>query len=499
MTRVRTRLSRLPLRARLVAGFAAATLVTTLAAGALIYWRVSYALDRGLDSELTQADRRLTALVRPDGTVANHAQADATGVGWQILTSDGRVLDHGGPTGDNALVSVRRLHLAVTQPRVYNVGDFLPVSAQSFRVHVAAAGGTPGDLLLVGVRRDHRDEALRELLVQFSVAGLGVLLISALVGDRLSRAALRPVERYRRQAAEIAGGSGDLRLAVPANRDDEITRLGHTFNDMLASLEEALDRERHFVDDASHELRTPVTLLTSRVQLALRRPRTVAEHERILTELRVDLDRLAQLAEQLLQVGRVGLRNREDPHDKDLVATVQRVVTQRRAADPSRAGDLVVALPSDPLVVPLPEFQVERIVTNLLDNAAAHGAPPVEVTVDRAAAGWARLVVADAGDGMALELLRTVTQRFVRAEEARGRPGSGLGLSLVNALVIQAGGELRICSRGCHTSHGLDVTVPCTHDTATTMTVLLPTTVPGDDQDPGPPGPAFTKTSSTSA
>jgi signal transduction histidine kinase len=133
------------------------------------------------------------------------------------------------------------------------------------------------------------------------------------------------------------------------------------------------------------------------------------------------------------------------------------------------------------------DFELERIVTNLLDNAAAHGAPPFEVTVDRPAPGWARMTVSDAGAGMPPTLLTVATQRFARAEAARSRPGSGLGLSLVEALVSQAGGELRLCHSGQHTSHGRPAPVECSHGPAMTVTVLLavapdPATGPTDEK-----------------
>ncbi len=474
MTRLRTRVSRLPLRLRLVAGFSAAMFVVLLAAGSFVYWRVAYALDRGLDTELRQVSRTLRPLVAPDGQVTDRSAAEATGVAWQVLDADGTVSDSGGPAGATAMVGPRQLARADGGTRTYNVGDFLPVAHHPYRLRVTPVGSSPQHYLLVGVRRDHRDEALRELLVQLLVAGLGAMLITALVGERLARAALRPVERYRRRAAAIAAGSAELRLDVPPLRDDEITRLGHTFNDMLSSLEEALERERQFVNDASHELRTPVTLLTSRVQLALRRSRTQAEHERILAELAVDLDRLARLADRLLQVGRAEARTHSASGSSDLVAVVGKVVSQRRLADPAAAGDVSVTLPSRPLPIGVADFELERILTNLLDNAATHGAPPVEVTVDDPVPGWARLSVSDSGAGMPTALLTSATQRFARADDARARPGSGLGLSLVEALVNEAGGELRLCHAGHHGSHGRPAPVQCAHGPEMTVTVLLP-------------------------
>ena len=485
MSKLRARLSRLPLRVRLVAGFSAASLVVLLAAGVFVYWRVAYALDRALDTELTQASQTLEPLVRPDGQVSSRSAADATGVAWQVLDTDGTSLDHGGPAGATALLSSRQLDRVTTTPRTFDVGDFLPSSAEPYRLQVVQLSASPRRYLLVGVRRDHRDEALRELLVQLTLAGLGALLVTALVGERLARAALRPVERYRRRAAVIAAGSTMLRLDVPPLRDDEITRLGHTFNDMLTTLEGALVRERQFVTEASHELRTPITLLTSRIQLALRRPRSPAEHERILTELKVDLDRLAALSDQLLQLGQVD--GSHTSGHSDLVTVASRTINQRRLADPEQAGNLIVTLPEHHLPVPLADFELERVVTNLLDNAAAHGAPPVEVSVDEPAPGWARLTIADSGDGMPPALLATANQRFARADDARPRPGSGLGLSLVDALVTGARGELRLCHDGRHSSHGRPAPVPCTHRPAMTVTVLLPTAPVLADASAAPP------------
>lgn len=481
MSTLPARLSELPLRVRLVAGFSAASLMVLIAAGVFVYWRVEYALDRGLDTELSQARQTLTRLVQSDGEVRDRSAAEATGVAWQVLDQDGAVLDQGGPAGTSILLSAQQLDRVTSTPRTFDVGDLLPVSSKPYRLQVVQLRGSSPRYLLVGVRRDHRDEALRELLAQLALAGLGALLVTALVGDRLARAALRPVERYRRRAAAIAAGDTTLRLDVPLVRDDEITRLGHTFNDMLTTLEGALHRERQFLDEASHELRTPVTLLSSRIQLALRRPRTPADHERILSELKVDLDRLAALAEQLLQLGRVDPNH--DPAHSDLVTVVGRTINQRRLADPGQAANLTAALPEGCLAVPMADFEMERVVTNLLDNAATHGVPPVEVSVDQPSPGWARLVVSDSGTGMSPALLATATQRFTRSDDARARPGSGLGLSLVEALVTAASGELRLCHDGRHSSHGRSIPVACAHDSAMRVTVLLPASV----SEPGTP------------
>jgi two-component system OmpR family sensor kinase len=238
---------------------------------------------------------------------------------------------------------------------------------------------------------------------------------------------------------------------------------------MLDALENALERERRFVYDASHELRTPLTLLKTRVQLALRRPRAVAEHEQVLAEIQTDLVRLTQLAEHLLAVGAPpALETETEP--TDLAALAEHEVARRTALASDQILQLTVRGPVD---VALAGGPVTQLLTNLLDNAALHGRPPIAVSVD-VVEGAGRLVVVDQGEGMGPDMLATAIHRFSRSEASRSRPGFGLGLSLVEAIVSRAGGELRLCYVGTHQRFGHGYPIPCQHDEAMTVTVLLP-------------------------
>jgi signal transduction histidine kinase len=455
--------NRLPLHARLVAGFVAAMLVLLTGAGVFVYWRVEYALNRALDMELTRAAQTMKPLVRADGTVSDVDRANATGADWQVLVPGGIVRDRGGAAPPHALV--KPSHMPDRGSVTVDRGALLPVGAvRPLRVRVVRAG-KDGPWLAVAVRRAHRDEALRELLAQLVLAGFGSLLIAGLVGDLLARSALRPVERYRSRAAEITAGGQGLRLDVPDDRDDEVTRLGHTLNEMLDAQEAALEREQQFVEDASHELRTPLTLIKARIQLARSRTRTVAEHEKTLAELDQDVERLVSLSTQLLEQG--------DPADQqstgaDLGDLAQQVAEARDAA---RRG-VRVRVEGD-VHAAADAHTLERIVANLLDNALLHGRAPIELDVRRDGA-WAVLSVTDAGSGMDPEMLSQATRRFARAPEARSRPGSGLGLALVEQLVRAAGGQVRLCSGGQHTVHGAQAELPCDHDERMRVTVLLP-------------------------
>ncbi len=486
---LRDRMRRLPLRVRLVAGFSATMLVVLTAAGAFVYWRVSYALDRQLNSDLADVARVLGPLVTPTGQTRAGAQRVVAGQLFQVLDRDGRVLSSSPALGDDPLISAAAAREALNEPVRRDVGALLPVANHPLRAYAVALPGAPSRqaaVLVVAARRDHRDEALLELLGQLAAAGLGALLVTALVGERLAKFALRPVEVYRAQAEDIRGGAAGVRLDVPSERHDEVTRLGDTLNAMLDALEEALDRERHFVNDASHELRTPLTLLRTRVQLARRRTRTLAEHEAVLAEIETDVVRLTRLADQLLHVGTQAAGDAEA--HCDLATVVRREVSRRgvlpgAAARGSSPGGVSVDA-DEPVEVALGEVPVTQVLGNLLDNAASHGAPPVHVRVDRVP-GYGRLTVSDCGPGMDPEMLATATRRFARSAESRPREGFGLGLSLVEAIVLGAGGELRLCFAGHHQHFGDSGAGPCRHDDLMTVTVLLPLAGGGERSGPG--------------
>ncbi len=491
MTRVgrhtRGRIFRIPLRRRLVAGFAATMLVLLTAAGAFVYWRVQFALDRSLNRNLDGAAAVLAPMVTATGQLPADSASLARIDGFQVLDASGRILDQDTKLGSDVALTPAQLRQATVSPIRRDTGELLPVTRRPFRLYAtpvrvrASSGSRPRRLVLViAIRRDQHDEALRELLLQLTAAGLGTLVLTSVVGDLLARAALRPVEMYRRRAADIAAGATDLRLDVPPGREDEITRLGHTLNGMLGALSAALERERRFINDASHELRTPLTLVSGRVQLMLSRPRSVEQYQAGLAEMTKDLARMTRMADELLELGTEQNHHRhsDEPREgHDMAAEVVGAVQARTTlAQPGTSYSDFGALSvksNGAVPVDLDPVTVRRVVDNLLDNAALHGAPPVAVTVD-VLDGWARLQVRDAGEGMPPELLSTAAERFARSPEARTRPGSGLGLSLIATIATNAGGQLRLCHDGHHEVVGAQVSAPCTHDGAMTVTVLLP-------------------------
>ena len=279
-------------------------------AGAFVWWRVEVALDARLDADLEAqaADLRAAAADRSPGAALAAVGAHARLA--QLLAADGSPLATGAELrGRPALLSGPRVRAAAAGPLQAERGDLFSARGEHLRFRaepVDAAGPGRAAVALTVVRLDQRDEALRELLLQLALANLVALGLASVVGYRVARGALDPVERYREQAERIAQGATGVRLEVPAARADEITRLGTTLNTMLAAQERAAERQQQLVDDASHELRTPLSALSAEVELALRRPRSADELTDAMRRIASDTNRLKTLADELLVLGAVG-------------------------------------------------------------------------------------------------------------------------------------------------------------------------------------------------
>jgi two-component system OmpR family sensor kinase len=461
---------RLPLRARLVTGFVAVMVVVLTGAGAFVYWRVQVALDGTLNAALGDQASTVQQAWRshPGAPTEVTAVLPPEALG-QVLDVDGRVLSSTLPATGLVLLPAADRRAAATALLDVSSGNVLTGGSRRLRalaLPLVVGVGEPPRIAVVAVRLGQRDEALRELLAQLAAANALALAAAAVVGYRLARAALLPVERYRSRAELIAAGAAGVRLDVPTGVDDEVSRLGHTLNRMLTEQERAAEQQRQFLADASHELRAPLTVLTSEVELALRRPRTAQEYEQTLQQVAQDTARLVALTDQLLD-----LESTPAPGRASVPEALERAVARTRSQAPTR--DVVVA-GHGAVVVALSEGGLEQVLRNLTDNAVLHGTGTV--TLASAGDGPVLLTVSDEGSGPPEDFVPHAVERFRRADPARSTPGNGLGLALVHSLVTQAGGELRLCTRGSHHRYPpLAFDIACAHGSVGThLTAVLP-------------------------
>jgi two-component system sensor histidine kinase MprB len=300
-----------------------------------------------------------------------------------------------------------------------------------------------GDVLVLAQSWGPTKKQLADLsLVLFLIGGAGVV-VAAVAGTAVARTGLRPVQRLTR-ATERVARTGDLR-PIQVDGDDELARLSHSFNLMLAAVSEAQNRQRQLVADAGHELRTPLTSLRTNLELLLsaEKPDTpqLAESDRreIHEDLRAQLDELTQLIGDLVELAR------EDAppvaHERvDMAEVVEQALARARR----RASDVHFEVDLQPWYLFGEPHTLERAVLNLLDNAVKFSPPGGTVRVDLrpAAHGYAFLQVADAGPGIKDSDLPHVFERFYRSDEARTLPGSGLGLAIVKSAAERHGGAV---------------------------------------------------------
>jgi two-component system OmpR family sensor kinase len=242
----------------------------------------------------------------------------------------------------------------------------------------------------------------------------------------------------RRRAETISAETPGERLPVPET-GDELQRLGTTLNEMLERLETALAREREFVADAGHELRTPLALLRTELELALRQATTVDElRDAILMSSR-EADRLSQLAEDLLLIARaerngLPLRREQVKVDELFAGVVTRFELQAR-----ESGKSLRTVPAQGLTVDGDPLRLQQALGNLVDNALRYGGPTIRLVADNEG-----LHVRDDGPGFPHQFLPQAFERFSRPAGARGNAGAGLGLSIVRAIAEAHGGTAHV-------------------------------------------------------
>jgi signal transduction histidine kinase len=294
--------------------------------------------------------------------------------------------------------------------------------------------------VVVGRSLEERDDAVR-LFLLFVLIGLPSLWLAiGLLTWILVGRALRPVESIRQAVDEISSLALQVRVPVPPG-DDEITRLTRTMNRMLERLEVGHARQRRFVSDASHELRSPVAAIRQFAEVAALHPeRTdLAEFSRVVLSESV---RVQNLVEDLLLLARLdedGPLPVKTPLDlDDLVFTEARRLreTTSMRIDTARVGAGRVRGDGRAL---------ERVLRNLGDNAARHAKALLSFALS-SQGGWVELTVDDDGKGIPDAERQRVFERFVRLDEARNRDagGSGLGLSIVNEVVAAHGGVISV-------------------------------------------------------
>jgi two-component system, OmpR family, sensor kinase len=432
--------SRLPIRVRLTAAFALAMVLVLAAAGLFVYLRLKDDLDDNLRAALETRAQAVAAAGSADAGALEEGEEGFA----QLIARDGRVLDSAGGVRGTALdrTEVRRAgsDVVVVDRRV-------PGIEGTARVLARPADRPPGAAVVaVGQSLDDRDETLAGLAASFAVGGPIAVLLASIAGYLLAATGLRPVEAMRRRAREVSLSRAGERLPLPAARD-EIRRLGETLNGMLDRLQRSFERERRFVADAGHELRTPVAVVKTELEGAMRTGDYGPDVREALAAAIEECDHLAQLAEDLLVVARSAEGELPVRPEELRAGPLLEDVRERfadRAAQRNRSIRVEVEdglrLNGDPL-------RVRQALGNLVDNALRHGDGEIVLRSRRESRG-VELEVSDRGPGFEPAIADRAFERFARGDRARTRGGTGLGMAIVRAVAEAHGGRAEIVPGG---------------------------------------------------
>jgi signal transduction histidine kinase len=419
-------------------------LVVGLAA-LFVYLRLASDLDQSINNGLrTRANDVATLIGQADSGLSEGSSAGLTEAEdnfAQVLTPRGRVFD---ATAD---ASVPALTPAETEEALSGPSSFdhrhvsgiegearlfgLPVDAQDRRL-----------VVVVGTSVEDRNGALDGLVRAFALGGPLAVLLASGIGYVVASVGLSPVEAMRRRAQGITLQRGGERLPLPVARD-EIHRLGETLNSMLARLEASFERERRFVADASHELRTPIAVLRAELEVTLRDGSYDASTRDALVSAIEEADRLTRLAEDLLVIARADEGRLPIKRECVDVARLLEGCRERFAARAKQLGRGLIVEARPGLTAQFDPLRVQQALNNLVDNAFRHGQGDVLMRA-QASSDMLEISVRDQGPGFPPQFAAQAFERFTRADPARGRGGSGLGLAIVSAIVRAHGGEAEV-------------------------------------------------------
>ena len=382
---------------------------------------------------VTRVQRNARDLEENDGRLEIEGGFDYEwdGVFSAVFGSDGTALSGELPADASALpLSDRAVQTLTADGQAYYVYDrYVPLDGGG--VWVRGMTVTVGTVSTVG--------ALGRLALVIVPA---VVVLAAAGGYLIAALALRPLERVSAAADEISGGADLSRRIDHRAGSKEVARLAGAFNGMMGRLEESFRREKQFVSDASHELRTPTAVIVAECDYALANARDDADWRESAETVRRQAGRMTALIGQLLRYARLEQGTARMEPERLELGELAAVVAEEQSAV---TGVPVAAELAPGVFVRGDGILLTRLVTNLVGNACKFGASAVTVRLTREA-GEAVLSVADDGVGIAPAEQARIFDRFYQTDRARsaGDGGSGLGLAMVKQIAALHGGAVAV-------------------------------------------------------
>jgi heavy metal sensor kinase len=450
------------IRFKLTVWFVGILAIVILAISGLLYFGLQRVLLQSVDANLRIAGVRSVAPASADlapGDTTNPESFQSEQLRRLVLLSNtpARLLALDGTLLQSDPLFPRGIAIAQEALATANQGaarfETINVDASTYRLYTAPVKVNNIRTAIIQVVDPLDDQistlaGLRSLLIWLIPVSL---LLAALAGIFLAGRALAPMTRVRSDVEKIIEHSDLTHRVSRGLPDDEVGRLARTFDQLLERVEQAMERERRFTSDASHELRSPLTVLKGEISVALSRDRPAEDYRGTLGQLEATVDDMIQLVEDLLTLTRAASNKQiVSMAPLDIVELVSTIVARLQVIANNKGIVLKAQSDLDVTIVLGDRIKLQRVFTNLIDNALRYTASGGSVdVVARLMGGNVVIDVRDTGRGIAAEHLPRLFQRFYRADNNRARDsgGSGLGLAIAQTITRSHGGRITVESQ----------------------------------------------------
>ncbi len=450
----------LPIRAKLTIWYTSLLAASLITFGSILYVALSKNITNSIDARLLSMADMVSKSVFKPGTVALPKDFDiflehffgikTSGNFIQLMDKYGKIIFISSTLGKNHIpLSGQGYHHAiagtVTYETIDNIGRY-PVRVVTFPL---MEKGQLLSILQVGAPLQESTAVLNAL---FYILILGIpiaVILASGIGWFLAKKALSPVDEITNMAKKIEAGSLNERLLVSGPRD-EIGRLAETFNDMIARLELSFRQMRQFTADASHELKTPLTVLKGEMEITLKTEKTIEGFREAVKSSLEEIDKMSTIVKSLLNLARIDSRIKL-PKDKiKLNEIIEERFNQTMPLARYKGVEMKI-IKSEKITIIGDVLRIGQLIFNLIDNAIKYTIKGgrIEISLEQEN-NWAIITVLDTGLGIAKEDIPYIFDRFYRVDKARtsasggGEGGVGLGLSICKEIVDAHEGRIDV-------------------------------------------------------
>ncbi|HPH87408.1 MAG TPA: ATP-binding protein [Chitinophagales bacterium] len=415
-----------------------AVAITTFIVFVVIYYVVSFSSFQHLDNDIKAEMEEVFNNINwendsiqinkmPEWDEAEHQQIEVNPTFIQIVNIDGKAIFKSINLQDDYLL----IHPNNNKTSFYNT----TINTQKIRqgqFPIINKNKKTIGYLTIGVSQEESSSVLHNLFIVLCFTYLILVFVLYLIMYYVASKAIKPVQKLIQSASQINESNISSRLPLPNNKD-EIYKLATTFNDLLNRIENSIEQQKQFTADASHEMRTPLTIIKGTLEVLLRKERTREQYEKKINEVITQTDRLSYLFDQLLQLARAESNN--------TIIKKEKIILKEKIDHLINGGDLLLNknqikynIPTN-CVVFADAALLDRILENIISNAIKYNTPNGNITFE-----WNEksnsLLIKDEGIGISKDQQPYLFNRFYRADNSRSSEikGNGLGLSIVKKL-----------------------------------------------------------------